>query len=415
MKILHISTYPTGGATKAGYRLHKGLLKQGVHSSFLLLHGNTNSEKNEFGYMDEVSPSTMQRIGLRIRERAYHQKHTKQMAGRPKHFEMFSAAGSPYRIHNLEVVKQADIIVLHWVNGFLDYLSFFRNIDKPVVWVLHDMNPFTGGCHYAGTCDKFTASCQVCPQLSGTIDPAYSAKVFETKLKALKGFNKLSIVTLSHWMQENSQKSALLAGRPHYHIPNSLNPEVFSPKSKQHCREILGLPSDKKIILFVADNVNNHRKGYAVLVDAIKVLNNRDQLMLLQIGNESANQIGEDFAVKRLGAINDELLMSMVYAAADVFVIPSLEDNLPNTVMESLMTGTPVIGFALGGIKDMIEDGQNGYLVTEINAKALSKAMERFLAGADLFNRDLIRQRAFEQYSPDVQANRYIALFKQLL
>jgi glycosyltransferase involved in cell wall biosynthesis len=415
MKILHISTYPSGGATKAGYRLHKGLLKNGIDSSFLFLHGNTNRDKNEFGYMDEASPSSIQRVGLRIKERIVFQKHAKHLVGRPKHFEMFSEAGSPYRIHNLEIVKQADIIVLHWVNSFLDYLSFFGNIDKPVVWVLHDMNPFTGGCHYAGSCDKFTASCQVCPQLSGTIDPQYSAKIFAAKLKALKGFNKLSIITLSQWMQENSQKSMLLGSRPHYHIPNSLDATVFSPKSKQHCREMLGLPADKKIILFVADNVHNHRKGYAILVDAIKGLTNKEQVLLVQIGNESARETWEDCAVKRLGVIQDELLMSMVYAAADVFVIPSLEDNLPNTVMESLMTGTPVIGFALGGIKDMVEDGQNGYLVTEINAEALSKAMERFLLSAEVFDKDIIRKKAFEKYNQDVQANQYIALFKQLV
>lgn len=178
---------------------------------------------------------------------------------------------------------------------------------------------------------------------------------------------------------------------------------------------MLGLPADKKIILFVADNVHNHRKGYAILVDAIKGLTNKEQVLLVQIGNESARETWEDCAVKRLGVIQDELLMSMVYAAADVFVIPSLEDNLPNTVMESLMTGTPVIGFALGGIKDMVEDGQNGYLVTEINAEALSKAMERFLLSAEVFDKDIIRKKAFEKYNQDVQANQYIALFKQLV
>ena len=415
MKIVHVSTYPTGGATNAGYRLHKGLLNRGIDSSFLFLHSHTDLAKKEYGYYDEVSISTFQRIQLRIKERLYFRKLTKHLLGRPLQFEMFSGVNTPYRVNKLKVVQDADIIVLHWVSNFIDHATFFNSIDKPVVWVLHDMNPFTGGCHYAGACKEFTKSCSTCPQLEGTIDPHYSSKIHATKLKALSGFNKLSIVALSNWIYENSKQSSLFAGTPHYLIPNSIDSEVFKPRDQDHCRELLGLPTDKKIILFVADNVHNHRKGYAILLRSLEQMKDTTDVVLCQIGNSAGTDDIGDIPVVKLGVIKDELLMSTVYSSADVFVIPSLEDNLPNTVLESLMCATPVIGFASGGIKDMVIHEENGYLVEEPSADALAQALEQFLSGAHAFDKEAIREQTVAKYQLNVQADRYIALFNELI
>lgn len=415
MKVLHVSTYASGGATKAGFRLHKGLLNNGVASAFLYLHGHADMTNEEHGYYQEAALGFFQRLYLRFQERAYFQKLTKHLKDRQGFFEMFSGVDTPYRIDKLAIAEQADVIVLHWVSNFIDHATFFKYINKPVVWVLHDMNPFSGGCHYAGNCEGYTSACSVCPQLKGTIDPQFSASILATKRKALNGFDKLHVVALSNWILGCSKQSSIFSNRPHYLIPNSIDHEVFKPQEQLHCREQLSLPANKKVILFVADNVHNHRKGYSILLSALTKMQQVDDVVLCQIGNADETDDVLDIPVIKLGMIKEEQKMAQVYAAADVFVIPSLEDNLPNTVLESLMCATPVIGFSSGGIKDMIEDEVNGYLVEEPNAIALARSIDRFLANTDAFDKEKIRTDTVAKYQLSVQANRFMTLLKELV
>jgi len=276
------------------------------------------------------------------------------------------------------------------------------------------MNPFTGGCHYSGNCKKFENNCTNCPQLLNTLDPNYSNKILKTKTEAITSQCNLTIASPSNWLLEQSKKSILFNRYPHINIPYGLDASIFLPRDQQFSRELLGLPMDKKIILFVADLISNKRKGYKYLMSAIQQLGNNEDFILCTVGSSSFDKTGRA-NVAELGSIGDERLMSAAYSAADLFVIPSIEDNLPNTVLESLMCGTPVVGFPIGGIVDMIEDGKNGYICEDISSGALAVNIQKLLNNMSNFNRKKIRNEAVKKYSLSIQAKSYIDLYKKTL
>jgi glycosyltransferase involved in cell wall biosynthesis len=162
-----------------------------------------------------------------------------------------------------------------------------------------------------------------------------------------------------------------------------LDSEIFAPRDKNYSREVLNIPKDKKVILFVADSIDNNRKGFIFLKRAIEQLSDPN-LVICAIGDKN-NGLGVIDNVIELGTIYDERMMSIAYSAADLYVIPSLMDNLPNTVLESLMCGTPVVGFPVGGIHDMIQDGVNGFITEEISVDSLVKTLNKFLNNPSCF------------------------------
>ncbi|ACF14963.1 glycosyl transferase group 1 [Chloroherpeton thalassium ATCC 35110] len=417
MNILHINTLSKGGAAKACIRLHLGLLEEGLRSNLLTLDASQQSILNSFQYI-KLKKSYPRRIIRRlyrtITEIDEKERHIIQF--RPKGFELFSFATSPHRIQEHPFYKRADIINLHWISGFLDYSSFFKNVNKPVVWTLHDMNPFTGGCHYAGDCFGFQKICSDCPQLKGTIDANYAATMLEKKLNSLKHGNcNLIIAAPSKWLFQQSQKSKLFQKIPHILIPYGLPEQFFFPQEKNISKQKLNISPNKKVILFVSDSVENKRKGFDILLNSLSKIDRSFDFVLCAVGHLDKENIKNVDNLHLLGSISDESTMSTIYSAADVFVIPSLEDNLPNTVLESLMCGTPVIGFNIGGISDMIVHGENGYLVNQTNSDALAEAINKFLSGSDPFDRGVIRNEAVKNYALRVQAKKYIQLYQEIL
>jgi glycosyltransferase involved in cell wall biosynthesis len=233
------------------------------------------------------------------------------------------------------------------------------------------------------------------------------------KLKALLHKPNLHIVTLCDWMTEEVKNSEVFHGFPVHKIPNGIDKNVFNLKDKTFCREVLGLPHDKIIVLFVADYIENFRKGYAVLLKALELLKHKD-IILCSVGNKAGELVSNEHLIE-LGEIKDERLMSVIYSAADGFVIPSLMDNLPNTVVESLMCGTPVIGFPVGGIKEMIQINENGVLASEISASGLAEAIDLFLSDYMSFDRNIISQNATHKYATEVMVRNYKQLYQSLL
>jgi len=421
MKILHINTYDTGGAGKACVRLHQGLLEQGVDSKLLLLYQSDKELMHSYQYIPPL-PGNFEKIKRKasfffkeLHLSSGKDKYDKRevLQNRPEGFELFSFPDTPYNITQHPLYLEADIINLHWTAGFLDYRSFFKKTLKKIVWTLHDMNPFTGGCHYSGDCIGFEGNCFLCPQLLNSIDSNYSHKILRTKIQAIKSKTHLTVVPISKWLLNQSMKSILFSKFDHVQIPNGLDPDLFKPAVQKSSREELGLPVDKKIILFVADSLNNKRKGFALLLNAIEQLGERDDIALCVVGDSSAIQ----FKLKslfELGRIVDEQLLCSVYSAADVFVIPSLEDNFPNTVLEALMCGTPVIGFPVGGIKEIIQDQHNGYLCDSADIGSLLKALNMFLDNPSRFKGEEIRKAALQRYTQKIQAEKYVELYKSI-
>ena len=411
MKVLHINTYDFGGAAGACIRLHKGLLNKGIDSKIFFLYKTKDNIQKSYSYKLPEIPSSLPGKIIRNIEIFLGKLHKiLYILNRPQCFEIFSFPDSFHRIQNHALYKEADIINLHWTSRFLDYETFFKESGKKIVWTLHDMYPFTGGCHFSSGCTGFQRDCRNCHQLKGTIRPDYAYNLLKLKIESLKQIcNKLHIVSPSKWLLDLSKTSKMFFSYPHYHIPNSLEKNVYKAEGKEAARKKLGLPSDKKIILFVSADTRNVRKGYGFFKKAINLLKSKNYLVCIVGGKKFRKR-----NIYGLGKIYKEKLMSMVYSAADVYAIPSLEDNFPGTVLESLMCGTPVIGFPAGGIKDMVVHNVNGRLCEKISSENLAEDIIYVLDNLHLFNRKNISRDAVSKYSLEVQAENYVRLYNSL-
>ena len=315
---------------------------------------------------------------------------------------------------------EADLIQLHWVASFVDYGTFFRLVSKsiPLVWTLHDMNPFTGGCHYDTGCGRFAEQCGVCPQLGSRKQNDLSRQIWQRKRKAF-GFlptNRLHIVTPSKWLGEQLCQSSLLSRFPRSVIPNGLDTEVFQPRNRRVMREALGISIHARVVLFVADGANDPRKGFKFLASALEDSESHSEIVLLTLGQGKPVKFSK-FPHVHVQTIQDDRLLSFIYSCADVFVAPSLQDNLPNTVLESMACGTPVVGFLAGGIPDAIHDGKTGLLAAVGNVEDLRRAVLELLK-QDQRREEIsqnCRRLVLEEYRLETQASRYLNLYRELI
>ncbi len=420
MKILHINTYDTGGAGKACMRLHQGLLEENIDSKALI--------KERSYYLPLTFSFILALANFRVKLKhklvgigkklkllsTYSEQERTEIALEKvrKGLEMLSYPFAITDITESPLYKDADIIHLHWVANFLDWQSFFAKNTKPIVWTLHDQNPFLGIEHYAERFLGIDDNGMPIERKYQKQELQEGEKMVDFKKNVLKNIDKITIVAPSKWLFEDSKKSQVFEKFEHFHIPYGFSINIFKPYNRDFCREILGLPQNKKVILFVADSVDNNRKGFVFLKKALEKIKN-DEIVLCAVGSKT--NIEKKINLIELGKIQDERLMAMAYSAADVFVIPSLEDNLPNTMIESLLCGTPIIGFPVGGILDVLEDSENGYLCSEISVDTLQKNIEIFLNNSHLFDRQKIAQKAQEKYALKVQAKKYINLYHVIL
>jgi glycosyltransferase involved in cell wall biosynthesis len=420
MNILLINTYDKGGAAKACIRLHEGLLRHGISSRLLILfskneypeNGNIRVFSKEFPYVYK-KPGLLKRAAIKAGMGKATEKVRREIETLiPGSLEAFSEPYSVCDFTQHPWYKEADIVHLHWASGFIDF-SFFQKNDKPVVWTLHDMNPFTGGCHYSGGCDKYIESCSFCHYLKTTSNPAYTNKLHSYKSKHLTQNTPLHIVPLSNWMADCVKKSSLFGRYRQTIIPNGIDSNVFKPYPKQEVRKELGIPSDKKVLLFVAERIENQRKGSAYIVEAAKALGENNNIVMCSVGKSSEGNSKPNFI--SLGEIESEEKLAKIYSAADVLLIPSIEDNLPNTALESVLCGTPVIAFPIGGLPDIIEEGKNGYLASETNTKALVDKINLFLEKGVQLSSSQIRDEAIAKYDLPVSAKRYMTLYQNIL
>jgi glycosyltransferase involved in cell wall biosynthesis len=416
MKVLIVSTSDIGGAANACLRLHEGLIKNGCDSDVLLSKKQRNVYRTHLLNPNYTIFHKLYLICLKILKFLkiynYRSKKDKFISSRSSNLEMFSYPKSNYDITKSDLYKEADVVNLHWVANFLDYKSFFQKNKKPLVWTLHDMNPFTGGEHYEELFDGIDKSGKPLKRMKTKKEIDESDAILEFKKNLVKGVNNLTIVAPSRWLQYEASRSDVFKGNKVVHIPYGIDSDIFDLKDKVYSREVFNIPKNKKVILFVSESINNSRKGFVLLKKAFEKLSS-DKILLCAIGNSNINSNNSENVVK-LGPIYHERLMALAYSAADLFVIPSLMDNLPNTVLESIMCGTPVVGFEVGGIPDMIQNGVNGYLADEISAESLYAAIMKYLESPDRFDREKIRDLAREKYDLNIQAKRYKELFNKI-
>jgi glycosyltransferase involved in cell wall biosynthesis len=423
MKVLHVSTFDRGGAAAAAVRLHLGMLKCGMQSKMLIRYPE---KKIDHAYQFTPKETSLtKRIFFKLGWREYRVKDKSRLererreqermelrTNLPEGLQFFSFPFSDSDITQSRLYREADIINLHWVSDFVDYQSFFLKNKKKVIWTLHDMEPFQGGIHYE---EKYFGVDENGQPVPYAIPEKYLSLIgdnLNVKREAISNATDLEIVAPSNWLLNKSKQSELLGRFAHYHIPYGLDTTKFTKRNKERARQKLQIPSNSICLLFVADHVNAFRKGFDFLQRALREIKG-DNILLCAVGHGELQIAG--IQIKMLGHVNDETMMSEIYSAADVFLVPSIEDNLPNTVLESLVCGTPVIGFPVGGIVDMVQDGVNGYLCSEISVPALVVQLKRFLFDAHRFDNMKIHENASAVYNDAVQSKSYHDLYTSVL
>ncbi|GKS58909.1 glycosyl transferase family 1 [Nitrospira sp.] len=419
MRIAHISTYDVkGGAALAAYRLHRGLDRLGLDTSMMVKYRSSQDPRvTEF-----VLPMDLPSRGRRWwRRKTIVRSMAPYAATKPTGFELFSQDRTPYGAALIQQVPPSDIINLHWIAAYVDYELFFPTAATRacLVWTFHDMNPVTGGCHYDMECGKFAQRCGACPQL-GSRDPQdLAGEIWDRKRAIFERLDarRLCIVTPSRWLGQVVKQSPIFARFRVETIPYGLDLDDFAPRDRASARHVLGIPEDAQVILFLAEMVDNQRKGFALLTEALAAsAQSLKRLWFLSVGN-NAPRLAAGLHGSHLNYVGSDRFLSMVYSAADVFVIPSMQDNLPNTVMEAMACGTPVIGFDVGGVRDMVRPDRTGLLVTPGDVGELRVAIERLVNDPPLGRRmgAEARRVAEAEYPLLLQAERYHTLYSELL
>jgi glycosyltransferase involved in cell wall biosynthesis len=419
MKVTLVNTSDkVGGAAVACYRLLQALNQTNIDAK-LLVQKKSSPDDRVFsagnGYLQsrlDFYRFAYERLIFSLKERSKEVRFA------------FSLANTGRNISKKEIIYEADIIHLHWINfGFLSLRSLEKllSLNKPVVWTLHDMWAFTGGCHYCGDCNAYQEQCGNCPFLKHPGNKDISNFIWNKKQKLLEN-KDITFVTCSKWLAEIAKKSSLLKNFRIESIPNSIDTFLYKPMNKTEARKSLNIQQDKTYILFGSMNVGDKRKGFAYLKEALDILNNKypdlKSRMELIVFGKSSHDVFEQlpFKTNELGMLKEESKIVEAYNAADLFVLPSLEDNLPNTVMESLACGTPVVAFDTGGIPEMIEHNNTGFLASYKNPEDLANGIYNIGMIAD---KDALSVKAREQvmknYNFNIIAGTYNKLYLELL
>ena len=431
MKILLINTDDAmGGAAIACLRL-LAILEQteGIEVTMLV-----QEKKRDNPNVKAIAETWLQKklaFVRFVRERLYFKFQEKNKEIR----FAFSPANSGIDISEHPLVQEADIIHLHWINfGFLSLKSLEKlfALNKPIVWTLHDMWAFTGGCHHSGDCENYQDSCGNCVQYLKNPSPTdLSNKVWQRKSSILdhsfrlRSKHNITIVGCSQWLSNRAKNSSLFKDFLVNTIPNPLDTSVFSPQNKADARAKFGLPTDKKLILFVAAKVSVIWKGFSYFQEALEILKaqhfRHQEIELVVMGECDVETIQKlPFKAHALGRISDANQIVSVYSVADVFVTSSIQENLPNTIMESMACGTPAVGFAVGGIPEMIDSYKkgmppNGFLAKYKSAESLAEGMKWVLFDAN--NDELsknARQKVLDNYSDKVVVEKYLEVYRSM-
>lgn len=415
MKAVHLNHTDAGnGAARAAYRLHQGLQGIGLDSNMFV--GSRNTQDPDVAEINLPS-DFWSRLKRRLRRERIQRAFYTYQDSRPERAELFSDDRTSHPGEVLRQSPEPDLFNLHSVYGFIDHRAFFRAVSCPVVWTLHDMNAFTGGCQYNISCQHFEDACGCCPQLGSEDENDLSRQVWSRKKTAYQQASeqdRLHVVCPSEWMAEEARASTLLADVPVSVIPYGLDQTRFFPRDAEGVPAAFGIPDDHRIVLFVASDTRA-RKGFDLLDKALSALG-AEKTTLLSVGRDEP-ELESDLPHVHAGYVESDLLLSVFYSLADVFLIPSRQDNLPNTVLESMACGTPVVGFDVGGIPDMVRPGETGWLAEQEDVRALREAIQNALS--DEAKRERMAKRCREvverEYTLAVQAKAYKDLYQKMI
>lgn len=407
MKVVHITKLPDGGASLCAMRISHALKRHGVDSKMLFMQGAPGEDKliAEVDWLYEEHKNVFVRLVMKtlrliLRPEFERLISKRKKAGKTGKMFFTSPVTGYTNIVNHPLVKQADIIHLHWVSDFVDFPSFFSKINKPVVWTIHDENPGLGGFHYS--LHKKNAS----PEYLA-LDKEYE----EIKRKALRGKNSPHLVAISEMMYGFIKSSNILKECPVTLIHNGVDCDIFHPMSYSDCRDELKIQKDQKTFLFSSFHIEDERKGLHLLIPALDALCD-EKVLLVCLGNYKSIPKSEKIEIRCVGLVKDSEILVKYYSAADYFVLSSFQEAFAQTPLEAMACGTPVISFPCSGAADLINE-KNGCIADDFTVSALENAIRK--ATVKYFNRQEIRENVKSRFSYEIISEKYIALYNSLI
>lgn len=380
MKIVHIDTSDWGGgAAIAAHRLNEAMNLAGIDSKMIVLNKKTNDPT-----VYEYRTNRLQKFFLYLLDVIF----CKVI----KFYASWSWNKIGCDFSEEQILRDADIIYIHWINNYClsnKSIEKILKMGKPIYWYMHDMWPITGGCHYSLECRKYIEHCHNCPMGNkGMGSHSYkdlSYRQFEEKLRRFSYFDNLSIITPSRWLADKVRESRLFKNNKIYVKPNLLDTSQFTSKDKVTSRKDLGLPIDKKLLLFGADNINSPYKGWKYLKEALNLgLGEAECVIYGRVDENALKDL--NIKIHNIGHIKEQDRLIKLYNACDIFVTPSLADNYPNVLVEAMACGLPCIGFNVGGIPEIITDGESGMIIKNINSIELHTGIMKMIEKIDLEN-----------------------------
>jgi glycosyltransferase involved in cell wall biosynthesis len=404
MRVLHINQSDTfGGAAIAGYRLHQGLLNQGIDSRLLVGRMETTSDRVAEIAKASKNEKQLSRLTQRLGLNHVHLLSTPQL-----------------KCHSF--YQSADLLNFHNLHtGYFNYLAIAELVQtKPAFVTMHDMWWLTGHCAFSYGCDRWKMGCGNCPDLSIFPPVRRDSTRWEWRLKDwVYDRAKLTFIAPSRWLADLT-KQRFLDRFPTHHIPYGIDLETYQPLDMARCRDQLKIPQSKKVLLFVAHDLKERRKGGDLFLAALQQLpaSLKAEIVMLTLG-EGDPTLAEKVGIQamNLGFVRDDALKAIAYSASDLFVFPTRADNLPLVLQESMACGTPMISCDVGGVSDLVRPGVTGYLAKAEDIDDLSNGIKTLLDDEELRQkmRENCRTIAVSEYSIALQAQRYTELYQQVL
>ncbi len=410
INVSHFTTQLRGGAGIAAQRLHSGLLIHKLNSKLYYKEGVSIFEHTKQMFAEQsFLPRSASDIAISWLNRQCHLDQG-----------LFT---SPCWFAQRPIGKftvDPGITHLHWVSRWIDLPTFLASVpdEQPIIWSLHDLNPMTGGCHHPLKCQKFQTHCNMCPMLRKPKSRDLSYKFYTLKESAYRGKN-LHFVGNSHWTTNTAQQSALAQyAKSFTTIHLGVDVEQFRPVNKRTAKLALGIPEEQIVIGFGCADLSDSNKGFERLLQAITLLELSKSVTLLIFGGGRAPTL-ENQSIKLVacGPVSTPKLLSIIYSAADLFVVPSLIESFGLTALEAAACGTPVIAYATGGLTDVIEDGHTGILIPEVgDIPALAQAIARLVEqpAQRQAMAEKARRRVEENFTEAQMVKQYIELYQQV-
>lgn len=405
MRVVHLNTDDlSGGASLAAYRLMTGQRRAGADAQMLVLRRTSRDPA--------VVSLPMRRIDRLVRRLSVRWERPNSRTYPRYQGETWTVGRVSAPVGRMLADNPPDVAHLHWSGaGYLSIEAIAR-LPRPWVWTLHDMWAVTGGCHYTAGCTRFTEGCGMCPLLGSTSRNDLSRGTWRHKQRAWSTL-AATLITPSRWLAEVVRSSPLLGHLPVEVIPNGVDMQIFRPFERAVAREVLGLPDGVPLVAFGAYRLGDPRKGGDFLAGALRALDMKGEADLVVFGAQDAPPV-EGYRVHAFGEIRDARLLALLYSAVDVLVVPSRQDNLPNTVMEALACGTPCVAFEVGGLPDLITHRMNGYLAQPFSVEDLAQGIGWALANRAALTAQ-IRADALDRFDVLKVAQAHLRLYDRLL